>query len=155
MIVEHYSHFPQAHPAKDYSAETLAKVLFKHFCTFGMFDEVVSDPGSALMSEAIAQLNKWLGIRHKVSLVGRHESNGCEGSIKQFLRHLSTLVMDERLVKQWSDDSVFPLINFALASYPTSEAGGYTPFQLKYGTEDAQYFKLPAAKLHHQRLFFS
>ena len=110
-----------------------------------MFDEVVSDPGSALMSEAIAQLNKWLGIQHKVSLVGRHESNGCEGSIKQFLRHLSTLVMDERLIKQWSDDSVFPLINFALASYPTSETGGYTPFQLKYGTEDAQYFKLPAA----------
>ena len=145
MIVEHYSHFPQAYPAKDYSAETLAKALFKHFCTFGMFDELVSDPGSALVSDAIAQLNKWLGLQHKVSLVGRHESNGCEGSIKQFLRHLSTLVMDERLVKQWSDDSVFPLINFALASYPTSETGGYTPFQLKYGTEDAQYFKLPAA----------
>jgi hypothetical protein len=143
MVVEHFSHFPQAYAAADYSAETLAKALFKHFCTFGVFDELASDPGSAMMSEAVARLNGWLGIAHKVSLVGRHESNGCEGSIKQFLRHLSTLVLEERLVNAWSSDTVLPLINFALASFPTSETGGYSPFQLKYGTQDATYFRLP------------
>lgn len=143
LIVEHFSHFPQAYAAKDYSSETVARALFKHFCTFGCYDTLCSDPGSAFMAEVIQQLNKWLGIRHKVSLVGRHESNGCEGSGKQYLRHLKALVADERLSHKWSDDTVLPLINFELASYPTSETGGYTPFQLKYGTRDASFFRLP------------
>ena len=144
LIVEHYSHFPQAYAAKDYTADTVARTLFKQFCTFGCFDVICSDPGSAFMAEVVLALNRWLGVRHKVSLVGRHESNGCEGSVKQFVRHLKGLVLDERLVNKWSDDTVLPLINFAMASFPTSETGGYTPFQLKYGTRDAQYFKLPA-----------
>ncbi len=143
LIVEHFAHFPQAYAVKDYSSESVARVLFKHYCTFGMFDMLASDPGSALMSEVVGYLNKWLGIEHKVSLIGRHESNGCEGSGKQFLRHLRTLVFDERLIDQWSDDTVLPLINFSMASFPTSETGGFTPFQLKYGTQDAEYFRLP------------
>ena len=143
MVVEHFSHFLFVYAAKDYTAETVAKVLFKHYCHHGTFEQLASDPGSAFMSEVIRQLNRWLSIAHKVSLVGRHESNGTEGSNKQFLRHLRTLVMDERLYDSWSDDTVLPLINLHLASYPTEETGGYTPLQLKYGTEDARYFSLP------------
>lgn len=143
LIVEHFSHFPQAYPSKDYTAKSVARALFKHFTTFGVFDEVASDPGSAFMAEVVQQLIVWLGMSHKVSLVGRHESNGCEGSSQQYLRHLTTLVADERLLESWSDDSVLPLINFALASFPTSETGGYTPFELKYGRQDASYFRLP------------
>ena len=82
-------------------------------------------------------------MKHKVSLVGRHESNGCEASGKAFRRHLRTLVMDERIKSKWSDDTVLPLINFYLCSYPTSETGGLSPFQLKYGSQDAAYFDLP------------
>ena len=143
LVVEHFSHFPQAYPAKDYSAEEVARILFKHFCTFGAFNELVSDPGSAFMSAVISQLNAWLGIRHKVSLIGRHQSNGCEASSREFLRHLKTLVLDERIIHKWSSDTVLPWINFCMASYPTSETGGYTPFQLKYGTDDAVYFQFP------------
>ena len=143
LVVEHFSHFPQAYAAKDYTAETVARALFRHFCTFGCFDVLCSDPGSAFMAGVVQALNKWLGVRHKVSLIGRHESNGCEGSVKQFTRHLKSLVSDERLLNCWSDDTVLPLINFEMASYPTTETGGFTPFQLKYGTLDATYFKLP------------
>jgi hypothetical protein len=143
LIVEHFSHFPQAYAAKEYSGETAARVLFRHFMTFGVFDELASDPGSSFMSEVVSQLNQWLGVRHKVSLVERHESNGCEGSGKQFIRHLKTFVSDERMTHRWSDDTILPLINFEMASFPTKETGGLTPFQLKYGTQDAKYFMLP------------
>jgi hypothetical protein len=143
LLVEHWSHFPQAYVAKDYTAETVATVLFKHLCTFGLFDELASDPGVGFMAEVVQHLLKWLGMRHKVSLVGRHESNGCESSGKEFMRHLRTLVMDERIKSKWSSDTVLPLINFHLASFPTSETGGLSPFQLKYGTQDAGYFQLP------------
>jgi hypothetical protein len=143
LIVEHFSHFPQAYAAKEYSADIAARTLFKHFMTFGVFDELASDPWSSFMSEVVSQLNQWLGVRHKVSLVERHESNGCEGSGKQFIRHLRTLVSDERMIHKWSDDTILPLINFEMASFPTKETGGLTPFQLKYGTQDAKYFRLP------------
>lgn len=145
LLVEHFSHFPQAYPSKNYSAQSVARILFKHFTTFGVFDEVASDPGSAFMAEVVQQLVYWLGMAHKVSLIGRHESNGCEGSAQQYLRHLTTLVADERLIDIWSDDTVLPLINYSLASFPTSETGGYTPFELKYGRRDASYMRLPAA----------
>ena len=95
------------------------------------------------MSEVFQQLNGWLSTEHKVSLVGRHESNGCEGTGKQLLRHLWTLVNDTRLYDRWSDDTVLPLINLHLVSYPTEETGGYTQLQLKFGTEDAKRFYLP------------
>jgi hypothetical protein len=144
LIVEFYSHFPQAYAAKSYSAESVAIALFKHFCTFGIFDQLVSDPGSAFMSDVVAQLNSWLGVQHKVSLIGRHESNGCESTGKELVRHLRTLVSDERLLDSWSDDTVLPIINFSLANHPSSETGGYTPFELKYGSSDAKYFHLPS-----------
>lgn len=143
MIVEHYSHFPQIYPAKDYTAEEVARVLFKHITTHGVFEELASDPGSSFCSDVVKQLNEWLGIRHKISLVDRHESNGCEGSNKQFLRHLRALLADTKLYDQWSSDEVMCIINFEMCSFPTAETGGFTPFELKYGREDAKWFKLP------------
>jgi len=96
------------------------------------------------MSDAVKQFNNLMGIRHKVSLVGRHESNGCESLGGQFIRHLRTLVNDKRIVDRWSDKTVLSLINFSLCSHATPENGDFTPFQLKYGTQDAEYFRLPA-----------
>ena len=145
LVVEHFSHFAVAYPAPGYTADAVAKALFRHYCTYGTFEQLASDPGSAFTGQVMAQLNAWLGTFHKVSLVGRHQSNGCEASAQQFLRHLRTLVLDERLYTEWSDDTVLPLINLHLQSYPTAETGGYTPLQLKYGTEDARHFSLPEA----------
>ena len=121
LIVEHFSHFPYVYPAKDYTAETVAKVLFKHYTTAGVFDQLASDPGSAFMSEVVGQLNNYFGVTHKVSLIGRHQSNGCEGTSKQLLRHLAMLVLDERHYDNWSDDTVLPWITFWLANLPTPE----------------------------------
>ena len=144
LVVEHWAHFPQAYAAPDYSAEYTARALFKHFCTFGLFHEIISDPGSAFMSDTVRQLNAYLPIIHRVSLVGRHESNGCEAIGREYLRHLAALVQDEDIKDKWSADTSLPLINFMIASTPSSETGGFTPFQLKYGSEDASFFKLPA-----------
>lgn len=143
VLVEHFAHFVQVYPVKSYDANTVVQTLIKHYSTFGIFDELVHDPGSAFMSDVCTKLNEMFGIRHKVSLIGRHQSNGVESSIGQFLRHLKTLVFDKRLVDRWSDDCVLPLINFELNNRATPETGGFTPFQLKFGTQDAEAYKLP------------
>ena len=143
VIVEHYSHFVSIYPCKSYDEDTVLAALIRHYSTFGLFDEIASDPGSAFMGKAVSRINEIFGVRHKVSLVGRHESNGVEGSIKQILRHLRTLVFEKGFKDRWSDDTVLPLITFTLNDRTTPETGGFTPFQLKYGSKDAQYFKLP------------
>jgi hypothetical protein len=56
----------------------LLSLIFRYMCSFGLHDEIITDPGTMFMSDAVAQLNAWLGIRHKVSLVDVHESNGVE-----------------------------------------------------------------------------
>ena len=108
-----------------------------------MAPTTASDPGFAFMSEVVQQLNSWLSMEHQVSSTGRHESNGCEEMIKHLLRHLCTLVLDGRLCDKRSDDTVLPLINLHLVSYPTDETGKYTPLQHKPGTLDAKRSSLP------------
>ena len=118
LVVEHDTKYPVAYPVRDYFATTVATVLFKRFCTFGSFDFIYSDPGSSLMSNVVSDLNTWLGIPHRVSLIGRHESNGTEHVNALLLGHLRRLVLVERLIHRWASDTVLPLINHALSTAP-------------------------------------
>ena len=143
LIVELDTKFPQAYPIRDYTAYTAATVLFKHYCTFGTYDSLYSDPGSAFTATVLDHLNQWIGIPHHVSLIGRHESNGTEHVNGLFLGHLRRLVHDERFTHKWASDTVLPLINHAMMTLPNTEIGGLSPAELKFGTRDHARFQLP------------
>ena len=143
LLVELDTKYPQAYPVRDYAATTVATVLFKHYCTFGAYTSILSDPGSAFMADVVNQLNQWLGIQPLISLVGRHESNGTEHVNALFMGHLRRLVHDERLTHRWASDTVLPLINHALATSPNDELGGLSPTELKFGTKAYEHFHLP------------
>jgi RNase H-like domain found in reverse transcriptase/Chromo (CHRromatin Organisation MOdifier) domain len=143
LIVEHDTKYPMAYRVRDYTALTAATQLFKHYCYYGSYDAIYSDPGSALLADTVRHLNQWLGTKHVVSLVGRHQSNGTEHTNALFLGHLRRLVHDERLIHCWSSDHVLPLINHALATTPNAELGGFTPAELKFGTTALARFNLP------------
>ena len=133
LLVELDTKSPQAYPVRDYSAPTVATILFRHYCTFGTYTSILSDPGSAFMADVVHQLNQWLGIKPLISLVGRHESNGTEHVNALFMGHLRRLVHDERLTHRWASDTVLPFINHALATSPNDELGGLSPIELKFG----------------------
>ena len=143
LIVEHDTKFPRAYPVRDYTAPTVATVLFQHYCTYGAYDALYSDPGSAFTAIVVQQLNSWLGVPHRISVIGRHESNGTEHINGIFMGHLRRLVHDERLTHKWASDNVLPLINHALATTPNAELGGLAPAELKFGTADYARFDLP------------
>ena len=133
LVVEHDTKYPVAYPVRDYSATTVATVFFKNFCTFGSFDFIYSVPGSSLMINVVSDLNTWLGIPHRVSLIGRHESNGTEHVNALLFGPLRRLVHDGCLIHLWASDTVLPLINHALSTAPNSELGGLSPAELKFG----------------------
>jgi hypothetical protein len=143
VVVEHFSKFSTLYPMSNHSADSLATCLFQHFCRFGLFDQLISDPGSDLMSHVVTTLNKWFGIDKLVSLVDRHQSNGVEPTNKSILRHLRALIFDYRLSNDWSDPTIIALIEHFLNSAVHSETN-LSPIESKFGTYDAKYFTLPA-----------
>ena len=143
LIVGHDTKYPTAYTVRDYTAPTVATISFKHYCTYGAYDALFSDPGSAIAAAVVKELNNWLNIPQKISIVGRHESNGTEHVNGLFIGHLRRLVHDERLTTQWASDTILPLINHALCTTPNSELGGFSPAELKFGTTDYHRFNLP------------
>ena len=143
LLVELDIKFPHAYPVRDYSALTVATVLFKHYCTFGKYEAIISDPGSAFTASVVQQLNQFLNIPHHISVIGRHQSNGTEHVNGLFVGHLRRLVHDERFTSRWASDTILPLINHAMATMPNSEIGGLSPIELKFGSTASKYFLLP------------
>ena len=84
----------------------------------------------------------------------RHQSNGVEGSNKSILRHLRSIVHDERLIKQWSHPTVLPLIQYMLNCEHESSESGVIPLHAHFGNMDVVYQQLPTtldpAHLHHE-----
>ena len=60
------------YPAKSYDADTAAAAIFVYITRYGLYDELISDPGSSFLSDSVDKVNGWLGVRHKLSLVDVH-----------------------------------------------------------------------------------
>lgn len=154
VVVVHATKLVALYPSATKTALDMALALFRFFSTYGVYEVLMSDPGSDLMSEVVKQLTSWYGIRHVFSLVDRHESNGVEGSNKSILRHLKALVSDERMQDHWSSPQILCLVQFILNSEVSTETG-LSPFHAHFGTEDSTYFKLPeeASASHNAQEF--
>ena len=59
-----------------------------------------------------------------------------ERVIQEVKRHLKAIVLDEDLQDEWSDELTLSTVELILNTTPLSERGGYTAFQLTYGSND-------------------
>ena len=154
-FVNHYTHFVYLYPVKTHSAREMCNAMMSYVAQFGLIDEIKSDPGSDLMSQAVADLNKWFGLRHVVSLTDVHTSNGCENTNRQVVEHLSAITSDLRLKDCWADPMLISLVQFHFNSSASREAG-IIPFAAMFGSVDETYYQLdpqvPASQLQAQYL---
>ena len=114
VVVNHFSTNVWGMPAARMAEITCATALLVYVSFFGLFEDLWSDPGSDFMTNVIKQFNLYLGMKHVVSIVDRHTSNGLEGPNKQILRHLKALVEDKRSESRWSDPIYLPLVFFLM-----------------------------------------
>jgi hypothetical protein len=140
VVVNHFTKYCAIYPVKTHDAKSTALALFKYICSFGLFDSLITDPGTEFANEVVASLTQYLGITHKFSLVDRHESNGVERTNRTILDFLSALFADSRL--DLRDPTVLPLVQYHLNSQLNSESG-CIPFHAHFGTADATYLQLP------------
>ena len=142
-IVNHFDHFFFGRPKSTHDAESTAESLLQYVSLYGLFDTLMTDPGSDFTSDVMAHLSRFLGYAHKFSLVDRHESNGCEQSNSQVLRHLRAICNDERLRHRWSSPKVFCFVSYIMNNHLNSETNSDS-YSLRFGTLDStDYYQLP------------
>jgi hypothetical protein len=135
-------------PVPAHDSEYAAIAIFTACVLYDAFGTLMSDPGSDLMSEAVAQVNKWFGIHHRVSLVDSHESNGVEGANKQIIRHLTKLFMTEKIKNTWSAPQNVGWCMFIMNTYDTTETG-VSAYDLTFETVTDQRFVFSIETLNH------
>ena len=143
VIVNFTTKIAKLYPAKAHDAASAATAVVQYIVTYGLFDCIASDPGSDFTSDVLKHLEDYFGIQHRFSLVDNHTSNGVEGSNKKILRHLKAMVMETRMVKEWSNPTILALVEFFLNNTDNSEIG-MTPYHLNFGTLDATYYQIPS-----------
>jgi hypothetical protein len=142
IIVNHSTKLAKLYAKPVKSAVSTATALFQFMCAYGLFDVIITDPGSDFKSEVVGHLIRWFGMDHIFSLIDRHESNGVEGTGKQVSRHIRVLTQEERIKDEWSSPTVLPLIEFLVNSHENSESG-VVPLDATFGSKDAIYMSMP------------
>lgn len=143
VIVNHFTKLVDLYPLKDKGALSMATAIFQHIATYGLVDTICTDPGTEFQNSIVHALESWLGIRHRFSIVDRHESNGVERTNGRILELLRDLVTEERVASRWSSPDVLSIIKFILNSEVNSETG-FAPHVLHFGTSSVPYHVLPA-----------
>lgn len=137
-----FTKFVVLYPVKEHTGEAVVDSILKLISTYGLFDTLATDPGSDIMSSVVEQVNEWLGIHHRISLVDRHQSNGVEGANKDILRHLIAICMEKRLQDKWSRPSIIGWIQLMMNMMDDSETG-VSPLALTFGSADSTHFDVP------------
>ena len=141
VVVNLFTKFVTLFAVPDKTAETTASCMFRLAASEGTTDICHSDMGSDFDSAVVRQLNKLLGITQTFALVGHPEADGVEPYVKEVIRHLTAIVMDERVKDSWSDPTVLSFVQMTLNS--RQQPSGFNAFQIKYGLNDAAYCGLP------------
>ena len=144
VVVNHFTNFAALYPSKDHTAVGMAQALFNFFITYGIYDEIASDPGSNLTAEITEELIRLFGMDHRFGLVGVHTSSGVEGTNSLVLSHLRCICHDKRFRDRWGSPEVIGLVQFIINDSVCGETG-IRRFDNMFGSEQGTYFKLPPA----------
>jgi hypothetical protein len=93
-----------------YATKFTSRSLTQFYVQYGVYAAIISDLSCDLISEAVAHLNRWIGLRHTFSLVDHHESN--ERTNKELRRHPRALCADEHVKTHWSSPENLGLVQY-------------------------------------------
>ena len=124
------SRYPDAEPLKTTTSKAVAEARLKIMPRLSVPNEILTDHGPNFVSYFMAEVYKFLGIRHLKTAPYRPQSNGC----LQHFHHTLMQMVRKIVEKQMDWDPYLPLFLFACRDAPSS-ATGYSPSELLYGKQ--------------------
>jgi hypothetical protein len=109
VIIDNFSRFVTLHRAKDMGSLSATTAILEHLGYFGPPFVIQTDKGSQFFNSVMKELTTLTGIDYYQSVPYSHEENGIvERSIKEFLRHLRTILFEKETFEIWS--RILPLV---------------------------------------------
>ena len=129
---------------RDKTARACASALFLYFSQFGLCDIVHSDLGSDFTSKEVTDLlSQYLGVERTYALQGNPQADGVEPVVKEVLRHLTALVLDEDMKTSWDDEIIYGCAQL-IWNEEVKHTTGVSPFHALFGDDDPRYFHMPS-----------
>ncbi|CAG9137730.1 unnamed protein product [Plutella xylostella] len=117
-IIDRTTHWPEAFPIKDITAETVAKVIYEGWiCRFGICRFLTSDQGRQYESKLFSELMKCMGI-HKIWSSHYHPQSN--GAIERWHRSLKASLRARLVSTSWVDE--LPTVLLGLRSTLRSDS---------------------------------
>lgn len=125
------THYPEAFPLKRITARAIATVLLEHFSRVGIPQEIVTDQGTAFLSQTLQQVYSLLGIQRIKTTPIHPQTDGLVERYNQTLKTMLKKFMAED-GKDW--DCWLPYLLLSYREVPQASTG-FSPFQLLYGRQ--------------------
>ncbi|GFR83687.1 Gypsy retrotransposon integrase-like protein 1 [Elysia marginata] len=130
-LVDMGTRWPEALPLKEIRTSDVVSGLFTVFSRLGVPKQILPDNGKQLISEAMTEVMKMLGIERRTCTPYHAQANGMverlNGSLKTMLKKLT-----KDKPSTW--DKLLPAVLFAYREIPNTPTG-YPPFTLMYGRQ--------------------
>ena len=140
VFVVHDTKWVKLYAVANSDAITVARAMYL-FASGGRYKGFATDPGSNITAAVINQLNEWMDMWHKVSLVDRHQSCGVEHTNRMVLEHAKALIQTERAATFWDQAEYLQTVENIINRYSDWETG-LSPNELTYGSEAMVYYTL-------------
>jgi hypothetical protein len=131
VIIDAFSRYVNLYATKDTSAMSAIRALTDWVSTFGCPSEIVSDNGTQYVNELIGQFLDITDIEHNLIQAYSKEENGLvERANKEVSRHITSIVFDTQLRKDWVQ--YLPFVKRIMNSQVHSSIG-VSPSQIIFG----------------------
>lgn len=129
-IIDHYSRFLEAIPLASITSKTIISTLNKYFSSFGIPKVLISDNGSAFVSQEFQLFLKSLNISHNKTSIYHPQSNGLLERVHRTLKESIASMSSQ--VFEWEQRLLYFKLFYNNA---THSATGFTPAELFFGRE--------------------
>ena len=143
VMINHATKRGVFYPGKVKDAEFNRDAILYYIKNIGMHDTWWSDPGSEFDNGLNKELNDFLGIQVKFTMVNRPEANGVERTNGKILEYLRPLLTEEQATDRWSELGILAPLQMHMNNRVNEETG-YTPNELTFGLEHKRYNALPS-----------
>lgn len=131
VLIDEFSKVTFLFPTKSTSALEAVACINSVTGRVGAIQTIMSDRGSQYVNEVMDAYCDFWGIRHRMSLAYRPQSNGIvERTNQEVLRHLRGIVFDKRVLPKWSQ--YLPMVERIINSSYHSGIGT-APIRVLYG----------------------